>query len=141
MVKHTQTIRQLLPTNCLSGFDHFVGFTLKRVKDFCLIMYDIKSLVENCISVNLFVFFCVIPCYYYYYYYYYYYFYYYFYCYYFQKATFSLILKIHPGPVLESKGKGFWSFRKMAKKRWKCDHNFIEISHSKLSKNKPENVP
>ena len=29
MVKHTQTIRRLLPTNCLSVFDHFVGFALK----------------------------------------------------------------------------------------------------------------
>ena len=25
MVKHTQTIRRLLPTNCLSVFDHFMG--------------------------------------------------------------------------------------------------------------------
>ena len=25
MVKHTQTIRQQNPTNCLSEFDHFVG--------------------------------------------------------------------------------------------------------------------
>ena len=29
MVKHTQTIRQLLPMNCLSLFDHFVGLALK----------------------------------------------------------------------------------------------------------------
>ena len=29
MVKHTQTIRRLLPTNCLSVFDQFVGMTLK----------------------------------------------------------------------------------------------------------------
>ena len=29
MVKHTQTIRRLLPTNCLSLFDHFVGSALK----------------------------------------------------------------------------------------------------------------
>ena len=29
MVKHTQTIRWLLPTNCLSGFDHFLGLALK----------------------------------------------------------------------------------------------------------------
>ena len=29
MVKHTQTIRRLLPTNCLSVFDHFVGLVLK----------------------------------------------------------------------------------------------------------------
>ena len=32
MVKHTQTIRLLLPTNCLSVFDHFVGSVLKKVK-------------------------------------------------------------------------------------------------------------
>ena len=29
MVKHTQRIRRLLPTNCLSVFDHFVGLMLK----------------------------------------------------------------------------------------------------------------
>ena len=29
MVKYTQTIRRLLPTNCLSVFDHFVGLALK----------------------------------------------------------------------------------------------------------------
>ena len=29
MVKHTQTIRRLLSTNCLSVFDHFVGLALK----------------------------------------------------------------------------------------------------------------
>ena len=28
MVKHTQTIRRLLPTNCLSAFDHFVRLAL-----------------------------------------------------------------------------------------------------------------
>ena len=32
MVKHTQTICQLLPTNCLSVFDHFTGLTLKGLK-------------------------------------------------------------------------------------------------------------
>ena len=32
MVKHTQTIRQLLPTNCLSVFDHFVQLALKGLK-------------------------------------------------------------------------------------------------------------
>ena len=26
-----KTIRRLLPTNCLSGFDHFVGLTLKEL--------------------------------------------------------------------------------------------------------------
>ena len=29
MVKHTQTIRRLLPTNCLSVLDHFVVLVLK----------------------------------------------------------------------------------------------------------------
>ena len=32
MVKHTQTIRWLLPTNCLGLFDHFVGLVLKGLK-------------------------------------------------------------------------------------------------------------
>ena len=32
MVKHTQTIRRLLPTNCLSVFGHFVGLALKELK-------------------------------------------------------------------------------------------------------------
>ena len=31
MVKHNQTIRRLLPTNCLSLFDHFVGLALRRL--------------------------------------------------------------------------------------------------------------
>ena len=29
IVKHTQTVRQQQARNCLSVFDHFVGFTLK----------------------------------------------------------------------------------------------------------------
>ena len=29
MVKHTQTIRRLLSTNCLSVFEHFVGLAVK----------------------------------------------------------------------------------------------------------------
>ena len=29
MVKRTQTIRRLLPTTCLSVFDHFVGLALE----------------------------------------------------------------------------------------------------------------
>ena len=32
MVKHTQTIRRLLPTNYLSMFGHFVGLALKRLR-------------------------------------------------------------------------------------------------------------
>ena len=33
MVKQTQTIRRLLPTNCLSVFDHFVGFALEGLME------------------------------------------------------------------------------------------------------------
>ena len=33
MVKHTDTIWRLSPTNCVSVFDHFVGLALKRLKD------------------------------------------------------------------------------------------------------------
>ena len=40
MVKHTQTIRRLLPTNYLSVFDNFVGLSLKGL-DY------IKSLRNN----------------------------------------------------------------------------------------------
>ena len=32
MVKHNQTIRRLLSTNCLSVFEHFVGLTLQGLK-------------------------------------------------------------------------------------------------------------
>ena len=32
MVNHTQTIRLLLPTNCLSVSEHFVGLALKGLK-------------------------------------------------------------------------------------------------------------
>ena len=31
MVKHTQTICRLLPTNCLSVFDHFMGLALNEL--------------------------------------------------------------------------------------------------------------
>ena len=34
MVKHTQIVRRLLPTNCLRVFDHFVGLALKGLKRF-----------------------------------------------------------------------------------------------------------
>ena len=32
MVKHTETIRRMLPTNCLSVFHHFVGLALKGLR-------------------------------------------------------------------------------------------------------------
>ena len=31
MIKLTETIRQFLPTSCLSVFDHFVGLALKKL--------------------------------------------------------------------------------------------------------------
>ena len=31
MVKHTQTNRRPLPTNCLSAFEHFPGLAFKRL--------------------------------------------------------------------------------------------------------------
>ena len=37
MVKHTQTSRRLLPTNCLSVFDHFVGLALKGLTLFSIL--------------------------------------------------------------------------------------------------------
>ena len=39
MVKHTQTIRQLLPKNCLGAFDHFVGLALKGLKVWQIWLY------------------------------------------------------------------------------------------------------
>ena len=39
MVKHTQTIRRLLPTNCLSVFDHFVELGLKGLNFGCNFCY------------------------------------------------------------------------------------------------------
>ena len=43
MFKHTQTIRRLLPTNCLSMFDHFVGLVLKGLKLLLLLAIARKS--------------------------------------------------------------------------------------------------
>ena len=34
MIKHTQTIRRQLPTNCLTVFDYFVGLLLKGLTFF-----------------------------------------------------------------------------------------------------------
>ena len=36
MVKHTQKLFRLLPTNCLSLFDHFVGLPLKGFRELCV---------------------------------------------------------------------------------------------------------
>ena len=40
MFKHNQTIRRLLPTNCLSVSDHFVGLALKGLASFLSILHE-----------------------------------------------------------------------------------------------------
>ena len=45
MVKHTQTIRRLLLTNCLSVFDHFIGLALKGLRD--IAKYTLKLVAKN----------------------------------------------------------------------------------------------
>ena len=65
MVKHTQTIRRLLATNCLSVFDHFVWLALKGLKStnvtFSLDISNVKiglgmkqcEISSDCISQHL----------------------------------------------------------------------------------------
>ena len=43
MAKHTQTIRRLLPTNCLSVFAHFVGLALKGLKKHLPYLEDVNQ--------------------------------------------------------------------------------------------------
>ena len=43
MVKHTQTIRQMLTKNCLNVFDHFVGSELKRLTARKMIVFDSEA--------------------------------------------------------------------------------------------------
>ena len=45
MVKHTQTIRWLLPTNCLILFDHFVGLVLKGLTNAFLKVHKITLIM------------------------------------------------------------------------------------------------
>ena len=56
MVKHTQKIRRLLPTNCLSVFEHFVGLALKGLNqtDWVLIkLIRRKMLLAKNIGIHL----------------------------------------------------------------------------------------
>ena len=46
MVKHTQTIRRPLPTNCLNVFDHFVGLALKSLSSSQF--YNTEACLERC---------------------------------------------------------------------------------------------
>ena len=50
MVKHTQLICRLLPTNCLSVFEHFVGLVFKGLNS--NIVYQLLCELSN--YINLF---------------------------------------------------------------------------------------
>ena len=50
MVKHTQTIRWLLPMNCLNVFDHFLGLALKGP---CLILNFRVKIMNNSILIDI----------------------------------------------------------------------------------------
>ena len=58
MAKHTQTICRLLPTNCFSVFEHFVGVVLKGlnvtniIQYFLLIYQHIKTLIAKYIIIQ-----------------------------------------------------------------------------------------
>ena len=65
MVKHAQTIRWEKPTNCLSAFGHYVGLTLKGLKEDSDGFRRRKNLEQFIIfkqsnTVNLFVFFLIL---------------------------------------------------------------------------------
>ena len=46
MVKHTQTIRRLLlPTNCLSVFDHIVGLMIKGLTSLSKLRLNTYTLI------------------------------------------------------------------------------------------------
>ena len=47
MVKHTQTISQLLQTNYLSVLDHFVGLVLKGLRILCSFNTDETMVLEG----------------------------------------------------------------------------------------------
>ena len=56
VVKHTQTIRRLLPPdspNCLSVFDHFAGLAFKGLKRPCYLQTTLSR--EPCIKLPLIV--------------------------------------------------------------------------------------
>ena len=57
MVKQIQTIRRLLPTNCLSVFDHFAGLALKGltfyVLEYIQVITNVLSLLTKCFYLPL----------------------------------------------------------------------------------------
>ena len=59
MVKPTQTIRRLSPTNCLSVFDHFVGLAPNRLRNYInsQLLYFLVFLLSSLLF-SAFDFFC-----------------------------------------------------------------------------------
>ena len=49
MVKHTQAIRRLLPTNCLNVSDHFVGLVLGLVLKNLIRQFPFRELTNRVI--------------------------------------------------------------------------------------------
>ena len=49
MVKHTETIRQQLPTKFLRVFDHFVSLSLKglMIKETWIFVYKMKKIIKD----------------------------------------------------------------------------------------------
>ena len=47
MVQHTQTIRRLLSTICLSVFDHFVGLALKGLRSVLIRLETISGVFKT----------------------------------------------------------------------------------------------
>ena len=65
MVRHTQTIRQLLPTNCLSMFNHFVGLSLKELissRKSILLLFDMACIKGICTEQRLSEIFTTVDC-------------------------------------------------------------------------------
>ena len=50
MAKHSQTIRQQQPTNCLSVFSHFVGLALKGLTCFSNVLVSIVYGGSHCLK-------------------------------------------------------------------------------------------
>ena len=46
MVKHTQTIHELLPTNYLSVFHHFVGLAFKGLNSSYFFIFKVKRSLQ-----------------------------------------------------------------------------------------------
>ena len=56
MVKHTQTIRRLLPMNCLSMFDRFMGLALEGLRPYQTYMMVFLAQIRNgFLAVTVFV--------------------------------------------------------------------------------------